>query len=603
MGHIDYRKNTREKAPLDPVWLTAGAQAGRLANYLAGRSDIAVRIAKATCSGAPACFAPLTSEMELAIEHAYGATPASRVGDIFDRRVQFDFPNATGLIFHEALHARFSTWSIEAAAQTLTKQELNALLFLEEGRIEKLGLQMFADNACFLRSVVLSIVMEDLKDNPVTELTPTRVAAQLLALTSARVDAGSVDFSDVANLESIITPLLGVDLFNQLRALWLEAQATHARDTEKLYDIARRWAKLVEDKADENGEGRSGGSGSEGEGEGGGASGGFMEEFMEELERAAETASIEAANDAADQQEAEEWREEAKQRSSEAKRSKEHSEAAEECFGKGTGPGAGTHTSSRLVETRAPRADERQGAVKLATLLEKAKYRERDEREVTSIIPPGRLRTRAIVQGAALKSKGIMAHTEPWRRTVRKSTDDPTLSVGIMVDISGSMGAAMQPMASVAWILSEAVRRIQGRAAMVYYGQGVFPVLKPGQHLDHVNVYSAPDGTEKFDQAFKALDGSLNLLTGSGARMLVVVSDGCYTSSETKAAVEWIAACHRAGVAVTWVTFDKGDDSHARIVRENGECILATAEHAMQEVAGHIGRSAAKALTKIGERR
>ena len=84
----------------------------------------------------------------------------------------------------------------------------------------------------------------------------------------------------------------------------------------------------------------------------------------------------------------------------------------------------------------------------------------------------------------------------------------------------------MQPMASVAWILSEATRRVQGRAAMVYYGNNVFPTLKPGQHLDRVKVYSAPDMTEKFDKAFKALNGGLNLLNGSGALLLVVVSDG-----------------------------------------------------------------------------
>jgi hypothetical protein len=607
MGHIDYKKRTASSLPADPAWLKVGAEVGALANSLAGRGDIAVRIGADTSSGAPACFAPLTAEMELSASYAFGNVDPKRVGNITERAVQFEYPQATGLTFHEALHARFSTWDLPAAAAALTEPEMQALVLLEEGRIESLGLKLYPDNACFLRAVVLGIVMSDLKTNPITEFTPTRAAAQVLALTSARVDAGSVELADIESVERVVTRKLGVELFNSLRELWVEAQATEASDITKLYDIARRWAKLVEDKAEANGEGRQGdGSGAgDGEGAGGGAGGSeeLMEELMEELEAAAESASISATDDVQQQQQTEEWREDARHRAGAAKRSQQHREVAQDTFGKGTGPVADTRTSSILMEARAPRSDERQAAVKLSALLEKAKYRERDETEVSSIVPPGRLRTRAMVQGAALRSKGIVAQVEPWRRTVRKATDDPTLSVGIMVDISGSMSSAMQPMASVAWILSEAVRRVQGKAAMVYYGQGVFPVLKPGQHLDQVNVYSATDGTERFDQAFKALDGSLNLLGGSGARMLVVVSDGCYTHSEERAATQWLAQCSQAGVAVTWVTFDGADHSALRIVGKTGAHVPVEAGSAMQEIASHIGRSAAAALTQTSERR
>lgn len=606
MGHIDYKRRTATSRPADPAWLKVGAEAGALANFFASRGDIAVRVSAGTSSGAPACFAPLTAEMELDTNYAFGKVDPKLVGNLIERHTQFEYPQATGLIFHEALHARFSTWDLVVASEALSPAEMQALIMLEEGRIESLGLKLYPDNACFLRAVVLGIVMSDLEANPISEFTPTRAAAQVLALTSARVDAGSVDVSDIESVERIVTRKLGVDLFNQLRELWIEAQATEARDIEKLYDIARRWAKLVEDKAEENGEGRSGGGSGEGEGSGSGNGGGseeLMEELMEELEQAAEAASIGAANDAQQQEQTEEWREDAQHRAGEAKRSKEHRDVAQKTFGKGTGPVADTRTDSGLMETRAPRPDERQAAVKLSALLEKAKYRDRDETEISSIVPPGRLRTRAMVQGAALKTKGIMTQVEPWRRTVRKTTDDPTLSVGIMVDISGSMSSAMQPMASVAWILSEAVRRVQGKAAMVYYGQGVFPVLKPGQHLDQVNVYSAPDGTERFDQAFKALDGSLNLLSGSGARMLVVVSDGCYVPSEERAATQWVAQCAASGVAVTWVTFDENDRSALRIVGNNGAHVPVKAESAMQDIASHIGRSAAAALSQSSARR
>ena len=219
--------------------------------------------------------------------------------------------------------------------------------------------------------------------------------------------------------------------------------------------------------------------------------------------------------------------------------------------------------------------------------------------EITSVTPPGRLRTRALVQGAALKERGVRQQTEAWRRTVRKHTDDPTLTVGVMVDISGSMGSAMQPMATTAWVMSEATRRVQGKCAMVYYGSDVFPTLKAGQHLEDVKIYSASDHTEKFDRAFRALDGSLNLLNGSGARLLVIVSDGEYTPEETKRAKEIVEKCKASGVAILWLPFDSGRGAK-NIGEDYAEIVLDINKPA--ETAEVIGRSAQAVMTRIGER-
>lgn len=596
MGHIDYNKKTRSGST-PPEWLKVGASVGALTNYFAGRGDIAACVSTTTSSGAPACFAPATAEVEVATDLAFGkGTQPDMIGDLLERGEQFKFPRATGLIFHEAMHARFSVWDIQKAAETLTPKEFESLILLEEGRIESLGLNIYPDNACFLRACVLDLVMRDLDEEPLMD-SPTRAAAKILLLTSARVDAGSIKGSDVVAIEEVITKKISLDLFDKLRQLWVQAQAT--TNIEELYVIAREWSRLVDEAAAEAGEqddeeggygasGGTGGTGSE-----------IVDEIMEALRDAVDESTIGANDDLADQQTTEEWRDTVSSRSTQASRAREHRTVSGDVFGKGTGPVADIHTSSRLIEERAARPDERAAAVKLAALLERAKYRDRDETEIHSIVPPGRLRTRAMVQGAALKSKGVMTQVEPWRRTVRKHTDDPTLTIGVMVDISGSMSDAMEPMAVSAWILSEAVRRVQGRAAMIYYGQGVFPVLKPGQHLDKVTVYSAADGTEKFDKAFKALDGSLDLLTGEGARMLVVVSDGCYTGGETSAAKKWVNECVRAGVAVTWIDFDYSGREAQRILngtpagyvhaRSTGTSATALSES--------IGKVAAQALT------
>lgn len=130
---------------------------------------------------------------------------------------------------------------------------------------------------------------------------------------------------------------------------------------------------------------------------------------------------------------------------------------------------------------------------------------------------------------------------------------------------------------------------------MVYYGQDVFPTLKPGQHLKQVEVYTAPDGTEKFNKAFKALDGGMNLLHGHGVRLLVVVSDGCYTGAEQLAAKRWVSECSRTGVGVLWLTFDDGEYVHA--ITRGTNAVVMTRVHSPELVAMEIGASAARALS------
>jgi hypothetical protein len=137
---------------------------------------------------------------------------------------------------------------------------------------------------------------------------------------------------------------------------------------------------------------------------------------------------------------------------------------------------------------------------------------------------------------------------------------------------------------------------------MVYYGQDVFPTLKPGQHLTEVNVYTAPDGTEKFNKAFKALDGSLNLLHGSGVRLLVVVSDGCYTEDEITRAKQWVRRCHEAGVGVLWMPMGPRD-YYAEDIIKGTDAVLLTDTLDPAKAALEIGRAAARALEKVTARK
>lgn len=594
MGHIKVSATRAEQTPAE--WLPVGAKIGSLVNTWAGRSDIVAYVGPGAGGPTPACFNPPLAEVEVNVDIAFGkGISPEMIGDLQDRDTLYDWPKAAGAIFHEALHARYSRMDLPKANEALTPSEFAAFMSLEETRIERLGVTNFPANRVFLRACALDIVLHDINEN-IEKADSIRSVANIAALVSARVDAGTLDADDAVGINAVVIDFLGADTFTKLQSVWRRFQAIeNVINPLPLYDLAREWDQILRDLAKERGEDIDMPSDAQ-------VMAAIIAEVIKEIEDAMDMIDIAVADDVQDQQQAEEWKQEADTRANAARQDREHKKVADEVFKK-TAELNGHGSGSSLREVRMPTAAERAAAVKIARMLEKAKYRERDEREIQSILPPGRLRTRAIVQNAAYKAQGSMTLAEPWRRTVRKHTDDPTLNIGVMVDISGSMGNAMQPMAVAAWAMSEAARRVQARAAMVYYGQDVFPTLKPGQHLDQVNVYTAPDGTEKFDRAFKALDGGLNLLHGSGARLLVVVSDGCYTPQETERARHWVKECDRNGVAVLWLPFAAEYNTHyAKDITRDTNAVLLADVRDPADAAVRIGTAAASALEKIGRK-
>ena len=594
MGHIKVSATRAEQTPAE--WLPVGAKIGSLVNTWAGRSDIVAYVGPGAGGPTPACFNPPLAEVEVNVDIAFGkGISPEMIGDLQDRDTLYDWPKASGAIFHEALHARYSRMDLPKANEALTPSEFAAFMSLEETRIERLGVTNFPANRVFLRACALDIVLHDINEN-IEKADSIRSVANIAALVSARVDAGTLDADDAVGINAVVIDFLGADTFTKLQSVWRRFQAIeNVINPLPLYDLAREWDQILRDLAKERGEDIDMPSDAQ-------VMAAIIAEVIKEIEDAMDMIDIAVADDVQDQQQAEEWKQEADTRANAARQDREHKKVADEVFKK-TAELNGHGSGSSLREVRMPTAAERAAAVKIARMLEKAKYRERDEREIQSILPPGRLRTRAIVQNAAYKAQGSMTLAEPWRRTVRKHTDDPTLNIGVMVDISGSMGNAMQPMAVTAWAMSEAARRVQARAAMVYYGQDVFPTLKPGQHLDQVNVYTAPDGTEKFDRAFKALDGGLNLLHGSGARLLVVVSDGCYTPQETERARHWVKECDRNGVAVLWLPFAAEYNTHyAKDITRDTNAVLLADVRDPADAAVRIGTAAASALEKIGRK-
>lgn len=599
MAHLKHSENRASNTP--PEWLGVGRAIGELANKWSERHDLIGYVGTNAGHGAPACYNPQLAEIEVDTAIAFGAMVSpEQVGDLTERATQFEFARATGAIMHEAFHAKFSQWDLEKAYKDLEKDEHQALILLEESRIEAQGLLAMPESLNFLRACAMDIVIADAQEKFETA-SNTQSAAFLVGTVHARIDAGILDEFEVKDLVELVDAYMTPDVIAKLREIAHKFQAhTMHANAELLYPLAKEWAKIIREVAEEKGDAQ-GKDGNPESGEDGEGSGGMSKEFakmlMDALEEAGAEIAINNADALADLEQKEDWEQEVKDKHQEANERKKNEETAKQVFEKSTGVGV-SKTSSRLRETRKATAEERIAAVQIAKMLEKAKYRERDAVEIASITPPGRLRTRQVVQGHALKERGVMQQVAPFRRTVRKHTEDPTLTVGVMVDISGSMGSAMNPMATTAWVMSEAVRRVQGRCAMVYYGNDVFATLKSGQHLEEVNVYTAEDGTEKFDKAFRALDGSLDLLNGSGARLLVVVSDGQYTHEERELAKKWITRCNQAGVAILWLPFDNGH--YAERLTRHGKAAVMSGVLDPTRAANEIGRAAAGELTNVG---
>ena len=595
MGH--YKVGATRAEATDPKWLPVGRQVGELANDWSKRSDIVAYVGPGAGGPAPACFIPSTAEVEVNVDVAFGFGVEPEDIDLTTRAGRYEFPRATGAIMHEAFHARFSRWDMPSANDALAKDEYAALILLEEGRIEAQGLRTMPRAKPFLQACAMEIVIADAGEQFAT-MSNTQAAAQLVGLVWARVDAGILRLHDVMEVTDLIDDYLGLDVVAQLREIATKAQAHENHwDATPMYDLAREWARIVRETAEEKGdaapEGSEAGAGMPMPGGEGSGMSEFIKAVMDAMDEAADNVAISSGDALDDAETSEKYEEVVREKSEKAKEVKDAKDTAAKVFGHGTGPGSGgTHSSLR--ESRVPRSDERIAATVVATKLEKAKYRDRDVTQVSSVIPPGRLRARAAVQGAAMRERGVVQQPEAWRRKVRKQTDEPTLTVGVLVDISGSMGSAMEPMATTAYVLSEATNRVQGKAAMVYYGNSVFPTLRPGERMSEVKVYTAPDGTEKFDEAFRALDGAVNLLYGTGARLLVVVSDGHYTPSETKAAQRWMRRCAEEGVAVVWLPFDDGYMAK-HIAGEYG--VVLSGAFSPTDAAAQIGAACEKAIT------
>ncbi|GLW67470.1 hypothetical protein Arub01_57130 [Actinomadura rubrobrunea] len=551
-------------------WLKLSAALTEAVTDLADREDLTVTCAPGLGRGAPGCFIPALATVELDGTHL-GHDPAtcdpSRPAD------RNRYPALWGVLVHEAAHARHSCW---ATPNGTPAAHVDAAMTLEESRIEAAQIRRRPADRRWLRAAASHLVLADFttaSGGPApsaTAMTPWN-AARAAGLLLARTDAGILDHDETAALAATITKILGASRLSALAALWHIAHITADDDHETMLDLGRRWCAIVGTDPDQPAPTPTPGATGESE---------EPSALAEAITSTVTTVTIAETSRSASPEP------NPRQRERDARDAAER--AARRVFG-ATHTDTGRRGPTAIKRTRPPRPDEQAAARRLARRLRAAAHRERTTTTHTSATPPGRLRMREALAADAQRAAGVTPTAEPFIRTVRRHVPTPPLRVGIACDVSGSMNAVATPVASAAWILARAAAHVpDARSATVIYGAKVRPITRPGRTPTRVAEFTATDSTEDFIEAVEALDAALDLSRPGAARLLVVVSDGIYTTHQRTAGQQRINRLTAAGCAVLWLALDK------RAHPMKGTQLVTLADPAT--AADTIGQAAAQAL-------
>ena len=249
------RLSTREGATA-PEWYKVCSQIGSCVNIWSGREDLVVYGGKDSAEGqAVAAYYADIAEIEINVDKAFAGFQPHEVGDFREKSTHYEFPTQTGIIYHEALHARYTTWDMQELQTRIENQAVaQAFMGMEESRIEGLGVKLIPAHKGYLRASGLEIALEDLTEEYLSTMSNTWQVANLALLSLARFDSGVLEASDVADIRKRVVETLGEELYQNLRQVWIDFQALVApADIDKGIELAEKFVELLRE-ADPEGE-------------------------------------------------------------------------------------------------------------------------------------------------------------------------------------------------------------------------------------------------------------------------------------------------------------------------------------------------------------
>lgn len=556
-----------DAAAAGPGWHALSEWFSDLAETKAGRSDVTVVCAPNAPGGPPGWWQPSTGRIALDGD-LLPVAPEDL--DTADQDHFAGLAALHGVFAHECGHATHTSgtpadWPRELAG---------TMALLEEIRMEAQVVRNRPADARWLRAASTHILL-DAEALAAAADSPLAAAASTATLIEGRVVSGSLREEDVAELSAILDENIPADVREGLRELWEDVVRVADGDTVALGACAKRYRELVPDEED---------------GQGGGGSGDVGAALAAAIAALAQEASADAQEELQGSAEGqvivvgiEEVKDEADLNDALAAAASPDGDPGDGAAGAASGNGI------RLGE-RPASAEERRARNELVKLLRRARFRERTVVRRASALPPGRLRPRAALVASAERAQGRMQTALPWRQTHRRQVEQPRLRAGILIDTSGSMSGAVAALASAGWVLTNAVADVEGTAMMAAFGDDVAVICDPGKPPKLVKQFEANGGTENISKALTLCDDGLQLLNGTGPRLIVVVSDGHWTPTESRLSTDWFMRLRRAGVAVIQVGIGS-------MPRDHGADLLCTIAEA-SDLPTVVGAACIKALAE-----
>lgn len=190
------------------------------------------------------------------------------------------------------------------------------------------------------------------------------------------------------------------------------------------------------------------------------------------------------------------------------------------------GAGSGRHKAPHITGWVQPSAQDRLLGAHMAKALDMARWHEPTVVHSPRALPPGKLRVRAAIAADARRVSGDPTMPADLFRATRRRVAPPTkLTVGLLLDVSGSMSWASPLAGGFAWAFSNAAHRLDARFAAISWGSSEQWICKPGTSLSRKPVFPCIDNTT-LTPAVRAITAALDLTKPGSARVLFVVTDG-----------------------------------------------------------------------------
>lgn len=170
--------------------------------------------------------------------------------------------------------------------------------------------------------------------------------------------------------------------------------------------------------------------------------------------------------------------------------------------------------------------------------------------------PSGRLNPRQLVARAGQIATGRQVTATPWTaiRPVPRTAE--VLRLGVIVDASATMRPWVEMATSLAWAAAHAVDQRGGQHTMWAFGGEAFVVVGDGVAPPKVPVISDPGSGSAGCGA--AVTAARSALTGRGAGLLVVITDGLLPDSQD--VQDAVDDAHADGFQLVWALAGIGGD-------------------------------------------